>query len=97
MYHIPDTQTLNRDAYKSIRPLLEKGGVSAPTLLDWIAEQNPDHPHFVYPDGNELVEISWRQVRDGMSRAAHYFSNRVKSGGQQDGTRPIIAVLAASG
>ncbi|CAL1709820.1 unnamed protein product [Somion occarium] len=96
MYHIPDTQTLNRDAYKSIRPLLEKGGVSAPTLLDWIAEQNPDHPHFVYPDGNELVEISWRQVRDGMSRAAHYFSNRVKSGGQQDGTRPIIAVLAAS-
>ena len=95
MYHVPNTQTLRHPSFKSIRHLLEQKGYSAPTLLEWIAEHNSEHPFFVYHDGDTIREILWKQVRDGIHRAAHYFLGRV--GGVATGERPVIALLAASG
>lgn len=96
MYHVPNTQTLRHPSFKSIRSLLEQKGHSAPTLLEWIADNNPNHTFFVFHDGTKLDELTWRQVRDGIHRAGHYFLKQVE-GYNFTTTRPVIALLAASG
>lgn len=96
MYHVPNTQTLRHPSFKSTRQLLEQKGQTAPSIIEWIADHNPEHPFFVYHDGTKLNEVSWRRVRDGIHRAAHYFSDRVK-GPTSTTDRPVIAILASTG
>ncbi|KAK7678721.1 hypothetical protein QCA50_018303 [Cerrena zonata] len=95
MYHVPNTQTLRHPSFKSTRQLLEQKGQTAPSIIEWIADHNPEHPFFVYHDGTKLNEVSWRRVRDGIHRAAHYFSDRVK-GPTSTTDRPVIAILAST-
>lgn len=96
---LPNSQSLSSKTFKSVYPLLVRGDFPVPDLCDWIAENSPEHPFFVYHDNldNTLHHILWREVNKGFNRAAHYFVKRVGPMSNQSASPPVVAILASTG
>ena len=77
-------------AFRSPRSLVQSGKVTVPSVFEWNALENPDHPVFVFHDGQGLNTITFSQCAQAMRRAARYLNARIP-------TPECIAVLATTG
>ncbi|TCD70281.1 putative NRPS-like protein biosynthetic cluster [Steccherinum ochraceum] len=88
---IPQTQALTSKTFR-VPPV--DGSHMVPDVWDWHLEYSPNHPVFVYTegDGKEKV-LAWRDVTPGIHRAGALIQSKIEA---SPGNRPIVAVLAAS-
>ncbi|KAI0357816.1 acetyl-CoA synthetase-like protein [Trametes cingulata] len=75
---------------------LVKKGVTIHELYDWHAKENPNHPLFIYHDGEKLEFITYSAANRAIDRAARYVLSGLgpNAATQSDGKRPTVAILA---
>lgn len=93
----PNTQALNCKTFRPPIDILQQQSLSIPELYEWNAENNPDHPLFVYHDGEELQSILWPDALRAIRRAAHVVASGVKGAATPAGRPPVIAIFATTG
>lgn len=94
---IPTTQALSSSTFKP--PPLD-GSLNLPEIYEWNAQNNPNHPVFVFPDSNGTERlIFWPEF----IRAVHNVTRQVGSAmsshrndGEGQGIR-TVAILASGG
>lgn len=97
----PNTQALNSATFTP--PPLD-GSLAIIETYDWHAEHNPDHPLFVYADGDgeeeeDVKSILWPEAVRAIHRGGHLIRSRIGIGSKSEGKTeiPVIAILAAAG
>lgn len=96
MISLPNTQVLNSSTFRT--PPLQEQELTLPELYDWHLYHSPSHPLFIFSDGaGKIRTIPWEEAVRAIHRAAHFVSSRVEHNDASFESRPIVAVLAATG
>lgn len=93
---IPNTQALSSTTFKP--PPLD-GSLNLPEICEWNARNNPEHPVFVYADGDgEEHEILWPRFVRAMRRVSTFVEGVISSCQSGHHTIPrTIGILASGG
>ena len=90
---VPKTQALSSKTF-SIPPL--DGSLTLPEIWDWHLEHSPEHPLFVYLDGDGSEKVLlFRDAIYAMHRTGRILRSHIPESLTK--TRPIVAIVAISG
>lgn len=91
---IPNTQALSSSTFKP--PPLD-GSLNLPEIYELNAQNNPNHPVFVYPesDGKERL-ILWAEFIRAIHSVTRQVRKAISSSGDGQGIR-TVAILASGG
>lgn len=71
------------------------GSLFLPEIYDYLGENSPDHPIFVYDDKSTLHTITWSQVARAIHNAARLVEGHIRSGDKNKNST-VVAILSTS-